>query len=297
MLDAQRHRKCPRPTDESLAAIAPIEDSTTSEFFGRLRYLAPSHVQAAIGDLSGVARGGDSVEITHWPTRKAQLVSMGESAPADVGVEPDVEVRWPGALICVEVKLFSDLSGADQLGKQLATALDVAEREGRDEVGLLFITPDGAEPALPRFSASTGRLAVDGLARGIRDALRSYVDAQRDLGGGDRTTRTWSAAWCSWHRLLGALREHHDAEDRRAVAVLHDLDAVLRLRGIRHIPFDGFSGLETWRSGHAIRERLLAARGWLQSELPSVEAFRPGAAALGLAAWGTRLTCRDSGER
>jgi hypothetical protein len=175
MLVASLHNKL-RPDEERM------EDLLTAQVLGAARYLP---ADACWGPLVGAARTRsgerlalaelpDDVETRFWPRWRHD---DGRTT------EPDLVLRWPGALLVVEVKYRSGKSSVadpetdavtDQLGRQLVLARERATAEGRGTWGVLYLTTDPTQP---------GR------------SLQASLDEVQAKAGWDATP---FLAWASW---------------------------------------------------------------------------------------------------
>lgn len=174
MLTAILHNKL-RPDEERM------EDLLTAQVLGAASYLPPAacwvplvaSAQTLRGEPLDVPPMPEDVEVRFWPRWR-----HGDGRVT----EPDVVLRWPGALVVLEAKYLSGKSSTtdeerrvvtDQLSRQLVLARREGAAEGR-AWGVLYLT---ADPVCPR------------------DSLKASIREVATKAGEDDTDRL---AWASW---------------------------------------------------------------------------------------------------
>ncbi len=215
MLVAILHRKF-KPDDERK------EDLLTANVLGAARYLPAAAcwtpllqaAQTLDGAPLDVPPSVEPVEAQFWPRWHHDDGRI---------TEPDLVLRWPGALVAVEVKYLSGKSSeaeedtaavTDQLARQMVLARRIAESEGR-RWGMLYLT---AAPVLPR-----GALA------------KSLAEVEDKLGADLRA----HLAWASWTDVRAGF-EAWEPERHGDRLLRDDLVAYLTSLG-----FGGFDGIRT----------------------------------------------------
>jgi hypothetical protein len=230
MLVASLGRKL-RPDQEQM------EDVLTSQVLGACRYLPAAAgwapLLAAARTLDGaplpMPRPEDPVVSRFWPRWRH---------PDGRQTEPDVVVRWPGALLVIEAKYRSGKSSkadpsrpevTDQLGRQLVLARDHAAAEGR-AFGVLYLTADVLRPT--------------------RALLESLAEVRQKRGWAPRVHLAW-ASWTDLRAGLSAFEGGPPGTMRLCSDAVRYLD---------QLGFGGFGGVKArvpapapWRFAHAPR--------------------------------------------
>lgn len=196
-----------------------MEDVLTGAVLGSLQYLPAA---ACWTPLLAAARrlDGETLGLPPLPEGYLSHRFWPRWAHADGRItEPDLVLRWPGALLAVEVKYLSGKSSeasedptrvTDQLARQLERVNELGLREGR-AAGVLYLT---ADPVLPR--------------RALADSLAELRTKRSESG---------SLAWVSWTHLREVLAAWTPGSEGEA-RLQHDLVAHLSRLG-----FVGFHGI------------------------------------------------------
>lgn len=162
-----------------------MEDVLTAQVLGAARYL-PAEVLWA--PLVAAARRPDGGALPLPPVTGPVTPRFWPKWPHGDGryTEPDVVLRWPGALAVIEVKYLSGKSEKegdddlvrDQLARQLVLADALAQSEGR-AFAVLYLT---ADPTCPRRA----------LAASLSEVARKHRPLADHLG------------WLGWHDVAAA---------------------------------------------------------------------------------------------